>query len=249
MSVLNPKSTLSNSYKIHNGVEAYVLEKLKSHDIVFLGTTHKKPAVLKFIADLIPHLKDAGVTHVGIEMPTDHQGGLNSYLNTGTGLTNIYVHPQIDCPEYRDLLKILYKHKSSVVALDLPKSMYKGNISRDEWMAQTIANVFSGNPDTKMLLVVGIFHVFKRIEWQDHVPNKNKRIRGYSTRRFAHFCGYIIISLPITIKRSRQTISNFYKQKALFAVTRSFFDKTCSHYAIKLTDKHLICQFNLVLEF
>ena len=30
-----------------------------------------------------------------------------------------------------------------------------------------------------MLVVVGIFHVFKKIVWQDHVPNKTGSIREY----------------------------------------------------------------------
>jgi hypothetical protein len=127
---LNPKPTHSKIYNIHKDVKAYVLEKLKAYDIVFLGTTHKKPAILKFIAELIPHLKDAGVTRIGLEIPTDQQGNLNTFMNTGTGLMGIYVHPQIDCSEYRDLLKALHKQRFSVVALDLPKALYNKNISR-----------------------------------------------------------------------------------------------------------------------
>jgi len=116
-------------------------------------------------------------------MPTDHQSDLNSYLNTGTGLASLYVHPQIDCPEYRNVLKALHGLKPtkrpSVVALDLPKSMYKKEISRNEWMAQASANVFKNYRSAKMLVVTGNFHVFKRMVWQDHVPNKTGSIHEY----------------------------------------------------------------------
>ncbi len=177
------KSAQSAEHIVYKDPALYVIQKLKDHDIVFLGTTHKKPAILQFIVDLIPRLKDTGVTHVGIEMPTDHQDDLNSYLNTGTDLMNLYVHPQIDCQEYRNFLNKLHRlrpeKRPSVVALDLPKSMYNKEFSRNEWMAQTIANVFSGEPPAKMLVVVGNFHVFKKIVWQDHVPNKTGSIREY----------------------------------------------------------------------
>ena len=43
---------------------------------------------------------------------------------------------------------------------------------------QLISCVFK-NLDSKMLVVVGIFHVFKKIVWQDHVPNKTGSIREY----------------------------------------------------------------------
>jgi uncharacterized iron-regulated protein len=163
------KSTQSSEPSVYKNPAAYMIQKLKSHDIVFLGTTHKKPAILQFIVDLILHLKDLDVTFIGLEMPTDQQSGLNAYLSTGTGLANIYVHPQIDCPEYRNVLKTLHglkpDAKPSLVALDLPRSMYNQKISRDEWMARIIANVFLGNPSAKMLVVVGNFHVFRKIVW------------------------------------------------------------------------------------
>ena len=43
-------------------------KKIKSHDIIFLGTTHKKPAILNFVQDLIPRLYEAGITHLGLEI-------------------------------------------------------------------------------------------------------------------------------------------------------------------------------------
>jgi hypothetical protein len=129
------KSAFPNEHIVYQDTAPYVIQKLAESDIVLLGTTHKKPAILHFIVDLIPRLKDTGVTHVGIEMPTDHQDDLTSYLNIGTGLMNLYVHPQIDCPEYRNVLKAFHRlgtaERPSVVALDLPKSKYDQKISRD----------------------------------------------------------------------------------------------------------------------
>jgi len=41
----------------------YLHSKLQQNDIVFSGTTHKKPKIQRFIADLIPSLEKLGVSH------------------------------------------------------------------------------------------------------------------------------------------------------------------------------------------
>ena len=79
----------------------YLHSKLQKNDIVFLGTTHKKPEILEFIAELIPSLKGLGVTHIGLEIPSDQQEKIDTFMPTGKGLDAIQFHPQIDCPEYR----------------------------------------------------------------------------------------------------------------------------------------------------
>jgi hypothetical protein len=71
------------------------------------------------------------------------------------------------------------ENRPSVVALDLPISLYDQQNSRDEWMAKSIAKVFNEHPSAKMLVVVGNFHVFKKVVWQDHVPNKTGSIPEY----------------------------------------------------------------------
>jgi hypothetical protein len=50
-------------------------------------------------------------------------------MKTGNGLSNIKIHPLIDCPEYRNLLKVLMgikpKDRPIPVALKLPVMKYK----------------------------------------------------------------------------------------------------------------------------
>jgi len=188
--VLNPKLTFSNSCGIHKNVETYVLEKLKTHDVVFLGTSHNKPRILQFISDLIPKLHGARVTHLGLEIASDQQYEIGQFMKTGAGLNGISIHPQIDCPEYRNLFNVirsLIPDKRPVpVALDLPKSKYKEKISRDEWIARSIANVFKTNSNAKMLVVVGNNHVFKKLDWQDHVVNSHRSIREYLTEKIGN---------------------------------------------------------------
>lgn len=152
--------SLADHYIIHHNPQSYVLTKFQSHDIVFLGTHHKQPTILEFISQLITVLHNSGVTHIGLAIATDQQTKIDQFLITGNGLNAIQIHPQIDCPEYRNLLNVVRdldrNNRPTPVALDLPKSKYGGKINRDEWMAESIAGVFQTNSNAKMLVLPGI---------------------------------------------------------------------------------------------
>ena len=172
-----------SDYEVDTDVQSFIIEKLKTHNIVFLGTTHKKPAILQFLLGLIPALHDAGTTHIGLEIASNQQANIDNFIQTGKKLTNIRIHPLIDCPEYRNLLIKLAALdpdiRAKIIALDLPKSKYRGIISRDKWMARSIVKAFRKKPKAKMLVVVGNLHVLKVLNWQDHVSNQHKSIYRY----------------------------------------------------------------------
>ena len=160
----------------------YIHSKLQQNDIVFQGTTHKKPEILEFIAELRPSLKGLGVSHIGLEIPSDQQEKIDAFMLTGKGLDDIQFHTQIDCPEYRHLFEVLRKSGGPIpVAIDSPYSRHGGDISRDEWMAQSILAVLDKDPAAKMLVVVGSLHILKKLEWENQVPNKHLSIREYIT--------------------------------------------------------------------
>lgn len=170
-------------FGIQKDPQSYVLEKVKSHDIVFLGTIHKKEPILKFLSDLIPCLHESGVTHLGLEICSDQQDRIDSFMQTGSGLKDIALHFQIECPEYRNILNTIrgldQARRPAVLALDLPKSMYQGEVNRDKWMASRIADVFHKSPNARVLVVVGNLHILKKIEWEDKVPNPHGFVRSY----------------------------------------------------------------------
>ena len=109
------------------------------------------------------------------------------FMKTGAGLNDIKIHSQIDCPEYRNLFNVIRDtepdKRPTPVALDLPKSKYSESISRDEWMAKSIAKIFQQNPNAKMLVIVGDNHILKKLDWQDHVPNPHRSIREYLSEK------------------------------------------------------------------
>jgi hypothetical protein len=120
---------------IHHNPKDYVLDKLQSHDLVMLGTRHKREPILQFISDLIPALHDAGVTHIGLEISSDQQDKIDRFIETGIGLTDIEIHSQIDCPGYRNLLRQVrdldQNKRPHIIAIDLPKSQYGHNDQND----------------------------------------------------------------------------------------------------------------------
>lgn len=182
-----PSISYAIDYNINHNPQSYVLNKLQTHEIVFLGTRHKQPPILELIANLIRKLHESGVTHIGLEIESDQQAQIDRYMKTGNRLSDIEIHPQIDCPEYRNLFKVLRalepKKRPTPIALDLPKSKYGENISRDESMADSISNVFKSNTNAKMLVVLGNLHIFKKLEWRDKVVNKHRSIREYLSEK------------------------------------------------------------------
>jgi uncharacterized iron-regulated protein len=185
--IIVPQAHHAAGYNLTNNPQSYVLNKLQSHDIVFLGTRHKQPAILNFISEIITALHNSGVTHIGLEIESDQQGKIDQFMKTGAGLSDIQIHSQIDCPEYRNLFNALRaldpNKRPTPIALDLPKSKYKKPISRDEWMAESILKIFKKNPNVKMLIVIGDLHILKKLDWQNHVPNPHKSIREYLSKK------------------------------------------------------------------
>jgi hypothetical protein len=130
--------SIASDHKIHYNPQSYVLSKFQTHDIVLLGTRHKQLPILNSVSELITALQISGVSHIGLEIVSEQQAKIDRFMNTGAGLDDISIHFQIDCPEYRNLFNVIRgldpDKRPAPVALDLPKSKYGENISRDELM-------------------------------------------------------------------------------------------------------------------
>jgi hypothetical protein len=194
--IVIPQNSQTADFNLNHNPQSYIITKLKSHDIVFLGTRHKQPPILNFISEIITALHDSGVTHIGLEIESDQQGKIDQFMKNGAGLSDIQIHSQIDCPEYRNLFNSLRafdpNKRPTPIALDLPKSKYKEPISRDEWMAESILKIFKKNPNVKMLIVIGDLHILKKLDWQNHVPNPHRSIREYLSEKRSNLRIYSI---------------------------------------------------------
>ncbi len=172
------------SNKIHPPME-YLHSKIESNDIVFLGTTHRRPEILSFMADMIPTLRELKVSHIGLEISSDQQTKIDFFMKTGGGLDEIQLHRQIDCPEYRHLFKVLRKSGGPIpIAIDLPYSMHSGDVSRDQYMSQSLSALFQAAPQAKVLVIVGNLHILKKLEWLDYIPHQRQSIRQYLQKKY-----------------------------------------------------------------
>jgi hypothetical protein len=160
----------------------YVLDKLRTHQIVLMGTIHRKPQILDLTARLLPQLTPVGVTHLALEVSSDQQANIDRFLQTGMGLGDIQLHHAIDCPQYRRLFTILRMlppgDRPEVVAVDLPPSLYSGPISRDAYMADALTDLLHTRPDAKVIAIVGSLHVLKKLDWLPRVTDRQPSIRS-----------------------------------------------------------------------
>ncbi len=215
---------------------AYVLGKLKQHDLVFMGTTHKQPPILALIADLLPRLHSAGVSHLALEVAGDQQGRIDRYLTTGKGLKNIVLHQAIDCPAYRRLLEILHrlpdKQRPRVLAIDLPPALYGGPTRRDEFMAMSLAQSLKSQSGVKILAVLGSLHVLRKLAWQPRITHGHDAIRT----QLSQWRPDLRMFSMVHIAESANMQSDFYRLAPLTGTTALDLDHRHKDWRLGITD-------------
>lgn len=191
--LLTPALSVAGA-QLHSPTE-YIQSKLQKNDIVFLGTTHRNPQLLRIIAEIIPKLKKVGVTHIGVEVPSDEQGKIDYFMKTGDGLDNVRFHLQVDHPDYRYLFKVFRMTGLKPIAIDLPYRKYGGEISRDEWMARSMLKVLNKEPAAKILVIVGGLHTLKKLKWEEQFPDKHPSIRQIIKRERPSTKMWLVVQL------------------------------------------------------
>jgi hypothetical protein len=181
-----------------NPARHYILDKLKDHRVVFLGTTHKQPAILGMIAGLLPHLDSIGVTHLGLEIGSDQQVIIDEFFTGRVGVNRIALADAIDSPAYRHLLEVIRKvpqdRRPMIKALDLPSELYGPDADRDRWLAMGLADILMScgssriyDPScrnnklsqAKVLVILGNMHVLRRLCWNPGVRRGGPSIRTF----------------------------------------------------------------------
>ena len=167
-------------------VPGYVMRKLASHDIVFMGTTHRQPAIINLMVEMAPRFQSAGVTHLALEISSDQQVSLDRFLATGSGMHRIKLHAAIDCPAYRQFLGALHcihpDRRPRVMAIDMPQAHYNGGMSRDEYMAGSLAAIIRSRPGSKILVMLGSLHVLRKLQWRPRLSGGRQAVRNYLSK-------------------------------------------------------------------
>lgn len=187
-----------HNLKTHKALP-YVLEKLRSHQIVLMGTIHQKPQILELTAQLLPLIRAAGVTHLAIEVSSDQQSNIDRFIQNGAGLMNIRLHHSIDCTHYRRLFTIIRDlpshQRPHIVAIDLPPSQYSGPIGRDAYMANALSAMFQSRADRKVLVILGSLHVLKKLDWLPRITDRQPSIRSLLEQRLPNLKMFSLVHL------------------------------------------------------
>lgn len=131
-----------------------IVDAMKKARVIGLGESHIWSANLGTITDSVAKLKEAGATHFAVELS---QKEVDEILKTGKDSGNHF-----NKEEYVAMILAARDAGLKVVGVDNRKvnnGFGPGNEHRDEGMADDIAGILSGDPEAKVVFVVGSSHL------------------------------------------------------------------------------------------
>ncbi len=134
---------------------------------------------------LMGALKDAGATHLAVELPFSRQDLLDHFSRTGSvdesllkssKVTNEYISTRkfLQSPDLMNVLTAAREAGLKIVAVDDANSInvgpYNGvfGTGRDNTMAANIANILTSDPKSKFVYWVGAIHAEVAVDKRDH---------------------------------------------------------------------------------
>lgn len=156
-------------YEEANWQSNYDILDLFTAPVIYLGERHIDAAGKNFVIENLPKLKELGFTHLALEMfNASEQPSLDEY-NQGKlsdeQLREVYQRNWgYDGEAYLAMFKAAVQSGLKLVALDKRDLMPKGmemvaeNQERDEFMAKRVVEIFSENPNAKVLVYAGRLH-------------------------------------------------------------------------------------------
>lgn len=124
--------------------------------VVLLGEDHKNAPIRDFLAGQARAMREAGITHYGIEAPANPAF---DELNAGryVDLTGVKLGP-LGYPRYEQAIRAMRAEGITIVPLDLDHSLPLAAGARDRHMADTITAIVSKDPNAKVAGLLGDFH-------------------------------------------------------------------------------------------
>jgi hypothetical protein len=145
---------------------------LFDHQVVIIGETHRRADSTEwFLTTVSNYVKNGKCLHVALEIKSSQQPVLNAAMRGNAPFSSIRIHPIIDHPSYRDMLKgfgglIMKKHCLTVHAIDAPKNV---RVNRDKWMAEHFPDIRNGTP---IIALLGSLHALKQVNWYQGVKDE-----------------------------------------------------------------------------
>ncbi|RME42086.1 MAG: hypothetical protein D6791_18580, partial [Chloroflexi bacterium] len=136
---------------------------LIDYPVVILGERHHKPESGELVVQVArAMLKRGSCLDVALEIRADHQDLLNAAMEGEIPVEKVPIHPIIDHPAYRQMLKALAGLVQAggclkVLAIDAP---WGAKVSRDAWMACALLG-----RERPVLVLLGNLHALKKARW------------------------------------------------------------------------------------
>lgn len=156
-----------------------VLQAFTDVSVLIVGERHREGDSHELFYELVATLvsRDERVL-VGLEIAADRQGDLDAFLS-GQGRPDGLVHPIIDSPSYRELIRRLGDLAVSsgdrlrVMAVDAPQF---ASLDRDGEMAIRIQEALGSGTYDRAMVLAGNLHALKAIPWSPQVPEPPGRL-------------------------------------------------------------------------
>ncbi|MEW5758667.1 MAG: hypothetical protein AB1755_04255 [Candidatus Omnitrophota bacterium] len=141
--------------------------------VVFFGETHNFSITRDFIISHIEQFRDAGVTHIAIELPLDFQHNIDEYYNTGDeeGILKIFnLEDRVAKDMAYSFLRLIKAAKENGIFIqlfDVSTTVRSDSLDvrlSDRYNSQLATNIYSiivKNPQAKIAVLCGGMHAKK----------------------------------------------------------------------------------------
>jgi hypothetical protein len=174
----------------------YVLSKVRDHRIIIVGENHWVKHDANLILELIPRLKDSGVTALGVEMFRDSDQGRIDEAVTGpdwnpAAAMSVMRSASWPYREYLEIIHAVWKINQTLPRAERLKLLALGpemdwrtrllplGQTYDTFMAQTVKDYLS-KPQRRILIYCGAHHAFTRY-YQPELP-RGQRVEQFMNR-------------------------------------------------------------------
>ena len=135
------------------------VELIKNHRVLGMGEYHEADSHHRAVGiQAIARLKEAGATHLAVEMPSDLKPLYEQFEKTGElpeGMLTGYWNTK----DFRELVTEARKAGLKVVPVDLPRPWEGKWHKRDPHMAQLVGDILDSDPKNKVVLWLGSAHL------------------------------------------------------------------------------------------
>ncbi len=129
--------------------EEMLVEAMKGNRVLAIGEHHVDSSHRQLGAKMMPKLKQAGATHLALEVPAELQPALDAFMLTGSK-----DKLQGALRQYQAILGAAREAGLKVVAVDK-----RGEAYRDNHMAAKISGILDSDPKNKVIFWVGAAHL------------------------------------------------------------------------------------------